>query len=646
VPKETLTDCDNKDVSASDASLDALRHLILQPEQDKIAQLQQRLDDTASLAQEISHILPNAIEQSRQQGEQLSDALMPTVEDAVKASVTKDISTFADALYPVMGPAIRRSIAEAFKEMLQSLNVTMENSFSRQGLQWRLESMRTGKSFSEIVLLRSLEYRVEQVFLIHRETGALLQHIAIDMEADSIQDADMVSGMLTAITDFAQDSFDIESQSTLDSINIDDLTVLIESGPQAILAVAIRGTAPENIREILRHALELTHHNQGYELVHFEGDAAPFEESKPYLESCLKAQYKEKSADSEQEQGKEKKQLKYLGIILLLFSFLFAGWSYHSYQNRAAWHTYIQQLKKEPGIIVTDVQKIEGGFSIIGLHDPLALRPEALLPDAIDITQTNIQYQLEPYQSLLPNFILQRATQLLNKPKQINFSLNEQGQLIAQGIASLQWQKETQQSIRFVTGLTGYNDTQVTAVDLSTFNAPKTVTLSYDNKGTLSATGTAAKAWIDATMIQAQAHADIHHYDQSQLTSAEQIQLAQRIKYIEALFVLFKAGSATETSQMLNDFALNAIHELQSLAQVLDLKIIIHIVGHTDTSGNRRMNIKLRQQRANFIYQFLIDAGINAAILLPKGKLALLPMTDSNKKYHRSVTFQIKQPAL
>ena len=86
------------------------------------------------------------------------------------------------------------------------MNQTLGRSFSAQGLKWRLEAWRTGKALREVVLLRTLVYRVEQVFLIHRETGLLLQHVSAGPRRAS-QDADMVSGMLTAIRDFVQDSF-------------------------------------------------------------------------------------------------------------------------------------------------------------------------------------------------------------------------------------------------------------------------------------------------------------------------------------------------------------------------------------------------------------------------------------------------------
>ena len=83
----------------------------------------------------------------------------------------RDPHVLADALFPVMGPAIRKSITETLRGMLESFNEALDNSFSLRGLKWRVEAMRTGKPFAEIVLMHSLLYRVEQVFLIHRETG-------------------------------------------------------------------------------------------------------------------------------------------------------------------------------------------------------------------------------------------------------------------------------------------------------------------------------------------------------------------------------------------------------------------------------------------------------------------------------------------
>jgi hypothetical protein len=113
--------------------------------------------------------------------------------------------------------------------MMQSLNRTLEQSFSWQGLKWRVESVRSGIPISQIALLQGLVYRVEQVFLIHRETGLLLNHVEqLDIQN---QNADLVSSMLTAINDFVGDSFRVETNRNLGSIEIGDLSIWIEQGP-------------------------------------------------------------------------------------------------------------------------------------------------------------------------------------------------------------------------------------------------------------------------------------------------------------------------------------------------------------------------------------------------------------------------------
>ncbi len=113
----------------------------------------------------------------RKDDPQMTRALAPTVEEALTASVRRNPRPLADALFPIFGPAIRKAIAASLSSMLESLNQTIEHSLSWRALQWRITALRTGKPFAEIVLLNTLVYRVEQVFLIDRESGLLLQHV-------------------------------------------------------------------------------------------------------------------------------------------------------------------------------------------------------------------------------------------------------------------------------------------------------------------------------------------------------------------------------------------------------------------------------------------------------------------------------------
>lgn len=288
----------NHSPATEEDALAELRNLLVGPEWKQLGKLQERLENTKLNAEELSRVLPEAIIlRSLQQDEQLTKALVPTVEEAIHASVKKDLNILADAIFPVIGPAIRKSITVALSALTQSLNQTLEHSFSVQSFKWKLEAKQTGKSFAEVVLLRTLLYRVEQVFLIHRKTGLVLQHVVA--EAVATQDADLVSAMLTAIQDFVQDSFSVQKGDSLETLQFGELIIWIEQGPQAILAGVIRGNAPQELRLVFQNAIERIHIEFQRKLDSFQGDNAPFEASRHYLEACLQARYelkKEKSS--------------------------------------------------------------------------------------------------------------------------------------------------------------------------------------------------------------------------------------------------------------------------------------------------------------------------------------------------------------
>src|SRR5450432_3684285 len=234
-----------------------LRRLINQPERDKLRALHDRLDDKEQRAHEVAAVLPEAVTLSGDRSEELMRALRPAVEGSVRESVEKHPEVFIDALHPIIGSVVRRSIAESLRALLQSLNQSLEQSFSWLGLKWRFEALRTGRSFAEIVMLRSLVYRVEQIFLIHRETSLSLLHLSADPTAT--QDSDMVAGMLSAIQDFSRDSFKTGKDEALEEFRIGELQVWIAPGTHAYLAAVIRGNPPRELRACLEDAIERVH---------------------------------------------------------------------------------------------------------------------------------------------------------------------------------------------------------------------------------------------------------------------------------------------------------------------------------------------------------------------------------------------------
>ena len=168
-PVDATDEVSGPGARTTDPDLDRLRRLIVAVEQERLDELERRLDDPDVRAEEISLVLPESVARAGHDGNRLSLALAPAVEAALTVSITKNRKHLAEALAPAMGPAIRRAIAETLRAMVDSFNQVLQHSLSARALRWRVEAWRTGRPFAEVLLSHSLVFKVEQVFLVHRE---------------------------------------------------------------------------------------------------------------------------------------------------------------------------------------------------------------------------------------------------------------------------------------------------------------------------------------------------------------------------------------------------------------------------------------------------------------------------------------------
>jgi outer membrane protein OmpA-like peptidoglycan-associated protein len=288
-------------------------------------------------------------------------------------------------------------------------------------------------------------YRVEQVFLIHRPSGLLLQHLTL--AGTSAQDADMVSGMLTAIRDFVQDSFRVSDDEGLHTLKVGDLSVWIEQGPHALLAVVVRGNAPPALRATLQQALESVHAQYADVLEPFDGDAAKFEGARPLLEACLQQQYHSRDG-----QLRRSPRLRIVAAILVLALGL---WLVGALRARARWNGYIQALGAEPGIVVVSTGREGGKYVVSGLRDPLARDPASLLP-LHDLQTDDVVGRWQLYQALNPSLVLARARRLLGPPAGADLEFDD-GVLSAVGTAPVSWIEASARVAPVLPGVTRFD---------------------------------------------------------------------------------------------------------------------------------------------------------------------------------------------
>lgn len=380
------------------AEFAALRKLLIGPEQNRLDELSQEIESRELTVDDVADRLPEAIALSGSRDDQLGRALGPTIETALKESIRRDPQEVATAIFPVLGPAIRKAIAETMAGLVRSINNAVEQSLSLNGIKWRLEAWRTGIPFAEIVIKHALVYRVEQAFLIHAESGLLLEHAsAPDLD---LPDADLISSMLSAIQDFVRDSFHPEEGAMLRTFSVGDRTVQVEAGPRALLALVIRGEAPSEVLRKEQDTLETIHLEFASQLAEFTGDTSPFAPARPLLASCLETVLTTT-------RSRRKGGLVWLRWALPLFLIVAAAvflWA----RSTMRWNRALAALRAEPGYVIVDASRGFRQWNIDGLKDPAARDPRTVLAGA-GVEPPNLAGRWKGYLSLDPAMVAARA---------------------------------------------------------------------------------------------------------------------------------------------------------------------------------------------------------------------------------------------
>ncbi len=527
--------------------LEEIRHLLLGREQNQLREINSRLTDKEQRAQDVSSVLPHAIKLSRERGTELTQALRPTIEGSVRESIEKRPEIFIDALHPIIGSVVRRSIAESLRNLLQSFNQTLEHTFSWQGLKWRFEAMRTGRSFAEVVMLRSLVFRVEQVFLIHRETSLSLLHVSADRAAGG--DSDMVAGMLSAIQDFARDSFKTGQDSALEEFRVGELQVWIAPGRHAYLAAVIRGNPPRQLRTTIEQTIESVHLVKGAALANFQGDAAEFESVRPDLEACLHAQYEE----AKKEGGR---QGRAWFVIAALAGLLVAA-AVVAYRRDAQWKDFVALLRAQPGIAVTEAERSWNAKArIVGLRDPMAPDPAVLAREA-NLDPGTIQFDWKEYQALDPSLVRRRFETAYPLPAATHAEV-EQGALVLTGAAPYEWIERVREGAPKISGIRTVADDKLQVVYppepvlkrfSERFTIPDGIEAKMGAKKTLFLSGEATHAWLARVRVGAKEIPGIAEIDDRNVVDRDLQTFKETKSVIESAFIYFlpdKDNFATE----------------------------------------------------------------------------------------------------
>lgn len=238
---------------------DELRRILLGQEQERLADLSGELGD-------VQRLLADK--------DALAAIIAPSLDSALRDKIQQNRDEMIEVLHPIIGQTVLRAVTEAIQDLARTVDARVRMTMTPQAVLRRLKAQASGVSGADLALRDALPFDVTEVFLIHRATGLLLRHVAGDGQATP--DRDLVSGMLTAIRDFAADAFGRSQHGELGSIEYGDRRILIEAAEHVYLAAVVVGVEPAGFRAAMRELVFSVEKRYRYLLRTYQGDASAF----------------------------------------------------------------------------------------------------------------------------------------------------------------------------------------------------------------------------------------------------------------------------------------------------------------------------------------------------------------------------------
>lgn len=256
-------------------------------------------------------------EQVRENPSEIASALGPVMGDAIRAQVRTSRQEMIEALYPIIGETVQKALTEFTRDIQANIDRRL-----RQGFLRTLTARLRGVSPSELALRDALPFHIETLFLIQRDTGLLIAQSHTAVSGQEMPDADLISGMLTAIRDFVRDSFTHGTQE-LDEIQYGDRSIIIQSGRHAYVAAVVQGIPPEGFRTWLYEFIVRLHLDYEAQLRHYDGDPDTAIPLPAVLHTQLEQAQTWASRETEPRPWSTRQRLALLATTL--FTFLFIG---------------------------------------------------------------------------------------------------------------------------------------------------------------------------------------------------------------------------------------------------------------------------------------------------------------------------------
>lgn len=256
-----------------------LKRLLLASELDLLDELDERMreldarvGDDSALRESTRRVIVDVLRDAGvSDHERLSTILAPLMLASLRAEIRSSRDMMVEALYPLTGRLVATAVKNAFRELLQTLDTKVTETFSLAHLRVRLEALFTRRPVAELMLQRFPPFSADEILVIHRPTGLL---IARSGDEESV-DRDLVGSMLSAVMSLTRDAFAEGRAGELSTLEFGESQLFVKSSQTLVLVVVTHGVPPKSFDAALDRLFSTFMDAWGPLLADFDGELEP-----------------------------------------------------------------------------------------------------------------------------------------------------------------------------------------------------------------------------------------------------------------------------------------------------------------------------------------------------------------------------------
>ncbi len=298
---------------------------------NEMDKLEIKLTDKNIMLKTLSTVIVELLQNKAIESQiELAEAVYPIMGIAIRKEVNESPDSIIDALYPVIGKTVSKYVSEAMKKLVADVDAKLNQSLSVENWLHRLKARKLGIPYSSYILRQSLPFFVQDIFLIDKKTGILISHVS--SQSKEKIDKDLIAGMLTAIKDFITSAFVSESsqKDTLNEIKYGDLKIIIYETSHSYFALVIYGEKHNQFEDDFMDTLTEIQRAFASKLSNFNGD---IHELKGIERLLSRLMIKTNTPQIELKDKKSVSKLKILLGIVILFFVTWIGFFTHNKIN-------------------------------------------------------------------------------------------------------------------------------------------------------------------------------------------------------------------------------------------------------------------------------------------------------------------------